>query len=322
MGVTAVREKWQGRGATTDEKGVRTLTRQWDVDTNDDTTGEPEVIDAVIAKDPTAKLYAPHPKWAWAVCRGLECSPNGGPRVWTVKANYSSAPFEAKSDGSGEAGNTDSPSPLQSNETRADLRPPKISISRKEVTKVLEKDAVTGARVVNNLGPGVMGDPFDPPPEVFRSHHIITWKFFRPIAQLNWFARASFMDSINAGIFTVFGVNYPIHGLRCIDYSVDTVWETGDAGLQLFFELTVQAEFNPDLWDVKILNTGRRMRKGGSIGDPTNPARADIIVDANGQPVADPVPLDNTGQPVALGGAFHYAEPAGYVPKDWSTLLA
>jgi hypothetical protein len=42
------------------------------------------------------------------------------------------------------------------------------------VTEPLETDAATGNPVVNNVG-----DPFDPPVEVFRSHRIITCKFFR-----------------------------------------------------------------------------------------------------------------------------------------------
>jgi hypothetical protein len=42
-----------------------------------------------------------------------------------------------------------------------------------------------------------------------------------------------------------------------------------------------------------------------------------IIVDANGQPVADPVPLDADGVPVAVGADFHYVDFDGYDLRDW-----
>jgi hypothetical protein len=273
------------------------------------------VIDAVVAVDPTAALYASHPYWASALCRSLAAKPNGSARVWRVTASYSSAPFEAKGDGSGTGANSTSPDVGQSNQTPADQRPPTISISRKEVSKVLEKDAVTGDRIVNTVG-----DPFDPLPEIFRSRHLITWKFHRTPVQLDWAARSSWHDTINSLAVNILGKNYPAFSLRCTDYSLDTVWETGPAGLAFFFALTVVAEFDPDTWKVKILNTGKR-KWVGSMGDPTNPRKPQTIVDSAGQPVADPVPLTAAGDPVSVDGAppfpYHYVEPDGYVPLDW-----
>jgi hypothetical protein len=96
MAVTSVIERWQERHATTDENGVRTLQRGWAVTTDDDATGEPAVVDGVIAHDATAALYASHPLWVWSVCRNLSAVPNGGPRVWLVTAAYSSAKFSGE----------------------------------------------------------------------------------------------------------------------------------------------------------------------------------------------------------------------------------
>jgi hypothetical protein len=321
MAVIDIIEQWQGRGATTDEKGVRTLKRQWVVTTDSDLTWEPTVIDAVIAVDPSAALYASHPAWPWALCREITADPNGGPRVWTVQASYSTAPFEAKGDGSGNAGsgtpedpgNPTSPSASVSNDTPADLRPPTLSITRKEVTKVLEKDVETGDRVLNNVG-----DPFDPLPEVFRSHHLITWKFFRAPADLSWGVRGKWLDSINDDDVVVVGRTYPPHSLRCVDYSITSVWETGALGLSYFWEVTVQAEYDPDLWDVEILNTGRRKRIAGSVGDPDNPPRLVAIVDEHGQPVADPVPLGAGGEPLGPDDDPVYVTVAGYKPFNWN----
>ncbi len=314
MGVIKVAPRWQDRGATTDENGVRTLTRGWFVTTDDDATGEPEVIDSVGDFDSSVGLYKPHPNWKWAICRKIVGEPNGSARQWLVKADYSTAPFPAKGDGSGGA-NTTTPDVTQSNSQPADQRAPTIQISRKEVTKVLEKDAVTGDRVVNTVG-----DPFDPSAEVFRSHQLITFKFYRTPAQLNWALRGGWHDTINSKVVTILGKNYPALTLRCTAYDLDTVWETGPVGLALFFALTVQAEYDPDGWQPKILNTGRR-RWVGSLGDPSNPRRLAAIVDGNGQPVADPVPLTAGGDVVDVNVAnpvYHYVEPAGYFPVDWN----
>lgn len=316
MAVTKVIVDWEGRGATTDENGVQTFKRRWKVTTDSDATGEPAVVDGVVAFDPSAALYRPHPDWAWAVCRKVTADPHKGPRVWVVNAEYSSAPFRATGTGSGATGgsggsstpNPTSPSPAQSNSTPADQRPPTITITRKEVSKVLEYDAVAGTRVVNTVV-----DPFDPLPEVFRSHHLITITIHRLPADLNWTARSAFMDSLNDAGFQLLGRTYPAKTLRCTAYDVESVWETGASGMTFFFKLTVQLEYDPDGWQPKILNTGRRKKVAG---------KAVAIVDAAGQPVADPVPLTAAGVPVAPGGSYHYVEPAGYVPKDWSTILA
>jgi hypothetical protein len=313
MAVTRVWEKWEGRGATTDEKGVRTFKRQWGAETDTELTGEPAVIDAVVAFDATAALYAPHPFWVWAVCRKLTADPFGGPKTWLVNAEYSSAPFGAMGDGSGTSDNGTAPDVTQSNQTPADERPPSITISRKEVTKPLETDVITGARIVNNVG-----DPFNPVPEVFRSHHIITSKFYKLPGDLNWSTRSAFMDSINNAPVVLFGKSYPAYSLRCTDYSVDTTWETGATGMTFFAALTVVMEYDPDLWKIKILNTGRRQMTG-SIGLGT--AKLTAIMDDQGQPVADPVPLDAAGKPVVAGGSFTYVNADGYVPADWTNIF-
>jgi hypothetical protein len=316
-----VRERWEGRLVTTDERGVKTFKRQWSVDGQGQTVHEPDAIDSVVAHDATAALYAPHPRYPWAVCRGHTGRPHGGPAVWLVDASYSNAPFAAAGGGSlavggpgqvGRGGADLSSLVRQSAQTRADQRPPTISVSRTDVTEPLEFDAVTGARVVNTAG-----DPFDPVPEVFRSRHVITWKFFRRPEDLDWQNRGVFLDSTNNDWFNVLGRDYPAHSLRCADYSLDTVWETGSAGLALFFALTVQAEYNPAGWKpLRVLNTGRREK------DDNPPTKVTAIVDGHGQPVADPVPLTAFGFAAGPNDPLYYVEVNGYVPRDWTHLLA
>lgn len=312
MAVTKIGERWQARKGSTGEDGVRTLSREWWVETNNVLDGVPVVVDAVIFYYPSAMLYASHPDWLSALCRKLDAEPNGGPRKWLVKAEYSSAPFTrgASGDGSGTAGNPSEPSAANSNSTPADQRAPTLTVARKEVTKVLEKDVVTGKRIVNTVG-----DPFDPLPEVFRSNHVITAKFFRTPAQLGWATRSQWMDSINETAVTILGRTYPARTLRCTAYDLDTTWETGPLGMAFFFSINFQAEYDRDGWQPKILNTGRRKR-GATTSDPIT-----AIVDANGQPVADPVPLTAAGVPVPPGtdpDDYHYVQPKGYVEKEWN----
>lgn len=315
-------ERWQGRGATTDEEGVRTLKRQWRVTTDSNATAEPAVIDAVVAADATAALYAPHPAWPWAVCRKLNAKPADGPRIWDVDGEYSSARFKASGDGSGSGGNTTAPSPAQSNQTPANERPPTIKIGTREFTKVLEYDLVEEEgeppepkRILNTVG-----DPFNPPPEVHRTAETITITFFRLPEDLNWDVRRLYRNTLNEDEVTFLGATYAPLTLRCASYDVDVVWETGEEGMQLFFQLTVQLLEDPDGWQPRILNTGRR-RKVPAF-PPFLPADTlTAIVDAAGQPVADPVPLTAAGVPVEPGGTYHYVDAAGYFPSDWAQII-
>lgn len=317
MSVTAVWEHWDGRGATTDEKGVRTLKRAWHAETDSDLTAEPDVVTAVVLYDRTAALYAPHPAWPWAVCRKITVGPAGGPRAWKVEAEYSSAAMEARTDGGRGASPADN-----SQDKPAELRPPTVSVSRKEITVPLEKDVATNKPVANT-----MGDPFIPPPEVFRSHLLFTFKFFRRPDQLNWLARAAFIDTVNKAAVTVLGVSYPAKTLRCTDYAVEATWEAGPAGMALYFAFTVQVEYNPALasdgstlgWRLEVLNAGKRQLVSAA---PDFAQRPQLITDAAGQPVADPVPLDANSRPVAPGGPYTYLTFDGYPAVDWTDLVA
>jgi hypothetical protein len=293
MAVTKIIQHWTGGGGE-DEKAVVTLERHFTVMTDTDADGVPTVLAALVAVDASTALYAPHPDYAPAVCRSRTARREKGPRVWSVVLTYSSAPID-----------------LENNQnTQADQRLPTVSVSRKEVTEPLEYDVDTGDRVLNTVG-----DPFAPPAEVFRSRHIITWKFWRTEAQLDWDNRSQWLDYINADAVTVLGCEYPVHSLRCVDYSLDTTWDRGAAGLQKFYALTVQAEYNPATWDVVILNTGLR-RMTGSIGLMT--AKLTAIVDAHGQPVSDPVPLTSAGVPVPPGDPYHYVQVSGYLEANWN----
>lgn len=320
MAVTGVGERWQGRGASVDEQGVRTLKRQWIVETDDDATGESAVVDAVLLFDNTAALYYPHPQYVFAICRSLDIEPSASAKQWFVTAKYSSAAFGSAGDGSGVGGNDSTPAGSsapgsgggQSNSTPAEQRPPTLAVTKRDVTELLEKD-LDGDPVVNNLG-----DPFIPPPEVRRSKRVFTWKFFRRPDQLQWDQRDQWLDSINGDDVYILGKTYPRGTLWCADYSFETVWENSSTGLSFYFALTAQAEYDPRGWDVVLLNTGRRKLVSGEIGNPFDPPVLAVVTDQAGQPVADPVPLTATGEQWVTGDDYEYLDDyIGYREYNW-----
>ena len=63
-----------------------------------------------------------------------------------------------------------------------------------------------------------------------------------------------------------------------------------------------------------------RAAQAHRAGTGPDPYRAVHIYDGNGQPVADPVPLDGSGTPIEPGGNYAYAEYDGYLPVDWSNI--
>lgn len=309
--ATEVIERGEGRGFTTDERGVKTFAREWIVN-SDTVINEDQALSAINAVDPSSILWASHPAWPQALLRnhtGKGSSKLG--RVWTIGANYSTAPFAASGNGGlaglGSEGSETTPGEGSSSLTPANERPPTITIDDKEFTKILERDIVTGDRVVNVP----LGQPFDPQPEVIRLGELITFTFYRKPDELNWGERRLFKNSINDAPVTILGAVYETHSLRCAKYTLRTVWDTGDSGLELFYELTMQAEYDPDLWTVEILNTSRLDENGNAF------------VDGNGQPLAEPVPIDDLGVRVPPGSEdYHYVEPNGYFPKDWTEILA
>lgn len=326
MAIT-VGERWQDRGGGVDDQGVRTLRRGWWVKTDDDAVGVPAVIDAVVAQFPAAALFASHPEWPRAICRGPKAEPGENARTWKVKAEYSTAPFPAKGDGGAgggggtpmsglgapdtDAGSETSPTSDASNERPANERPPTVSVAKKEVSVPFEEDVVTGEPHLNTVG-----DSFIPPVEVFRSHEIITFKFSRKPEDMDWANRRAYRDTVNSNAPVIFGVTYPAGTLRVLDYSFDTVWDTGSTGLELFFAFTVQLEYKPDGWKISTLNAGRRKRKDGA--GPYDPEAIVYIRDTAGQVIADPIPLNEDGSVADVGGPYHYVEHDGYVPIDFN----
>jgi hypothetical protein len=327
-----VTPRWEEETVSTDEKGVKHFSRAWTVDAEGSYLSGADAVDAVVLYDPTAVIFGPHPDYPAAYCRGHD-GRRLGPAVWVIEAKYSNAPFEGQGDGQGGQGGGSSP-PTPGSQTPADqsatvpahLRLPTVSGAGREVSVPLTEEAVAynenGDRrpIVN-----VVGDPFDPPIEVLRTHHRITYRFYRQAAFWNWAARSALIDTVNEDEWVVGDRTYAPFELRCAEYSFEGVWETGTAGVEFYWQFTVVLEHNPDGWKVRPLNTGRRYLASGSLGDPANPPGLRNVLDDAGMPVADPVPLTAGGQvvdPSADPPEWHWLNFDGYVPASWASLLA
>ena len=301
MSVTAtVTELMDGRTSELADDGTRTAKRQFRItlDLTSATPTEKAGAEAFAEAALPVARYASHPAWPVALARTVGLTRGKNHTDWLAEVGYSSALFAANSDGSGGAagtgGNGTSPGTANDKTTPADQRPPEVRAKRAEYQEVLEKDADTGDDVVN-----AAGDPFDPPIMTTRSRMQLEVKVFRAAAGFNFGTKAALWDHINSDVITLFGMTFPVKTLRVVDIGTGTVWDTGDAGLSLFFELNYLLEYKADTWVRQVLNQGKREYLGDG-GEPQ------IITDDSGQPVSDPVPLHPTGRRLEHGEDLDY----------------
>ncbi len=320
--VTSVTELWDARTSELGEDGTRTATRAFLVKLNTAApgAGELDAIEAIVESSLPVALYGAHPAYGWCLARGFKVTREGlAHDTWKGVVSYSSAPFPAGGDGTGDpasptGGGSSSPSASNNRDTPADDRPPEVRIRRKEYKKLLEKDATTGNPVVN-----AAGDPFDPPVEVERSRIQYELTFYRAPVSFDWAARSSFWDRINDAPVELMGISHATHTLKVQDLSHEGIWDKGAGGaLAFFWKITAVLEYKPDTWKVKLLNAGRR-EKTGSMGTGF---KVTNITDATGATVTDPVPLNGSGERLAVGAPYVYLEFDGYEDADFTSLFA
>lgn len=330
--VTSVTEDMDARKGGRDDSGNRTYTRSWTVqlDVSQATAAELDAIEWEVETALPVVLYQRHPAWPGAIARTLEVIRLGEHGLWRATVGYNSAPFPARGDGgaSDPAGpmenSSETPSTNNDNSQKATLRPPEISFTRKEYTKVLSSEVGTGTFILNTAG-----DPYDPPLEVERSRMVVNLKFWR---EPSWFSLSyfGFWDTINSANYVLFGQTFPAKTLRVTNIDIKTIWDQGEVNiatppappnnvqtLKLIYEVNVQLEWNPDSWVKKVLNAGKRQKKtiNGVV-------KAVAIADDHGQPISDPVPLDANGVPVAPGGTLIYQTWEAYQQMSFATLLS
>lgn len=300
MGVAAWYEL-PGSG-TVDNKGQREYTRRFLVQMANLSDSPPSVWGTGFAVIPR---YSSHPGDAAALAVSLDCEPHGSDIGWyDVSVHYTSKPFD-EGNQTGNPANTDA-------SVTPTSRPWVIQFGATHGTRLLTKDVITGAALTNSAG-----QPFDPPPEIPSSNLTITvtaykdFNTFDPVSKV-----LTYQDAINDAallmlVSPVTTAVFPAKTLRCNEYKFGSHSENGAT----YWQVDLTLEYKPTGWNpIQLLDCGMVYQKSLSL--PPQP-----ILDAQGNPVTSPVPLDGSGQPLAAGGALVYRSFSGYYERNFATIL-
>lgn len=288
-----------GRDFGFDEKGIFSGSRKWSILTDGLNESPLDIFTAV-----GVNKYDQHPQYPQAIARTpkLTQSETDGV-VWNLEVFYSSAPFESSSQ-------PDEEEPQAPSDDNNQLKPPELrpavwSFSRKEVMRVLEKDAIAETDVVNSAG-----FPYDPPIEVPSSNMLIRVDFWLP--NINIAAFRLLWDRINSAEWR----NFPAKTLRVNDANAKAQFDKADGGgLLAYWNLSVELEHSEKPWNPrKILDQGsiERISQAGVL-------RFKQICDDAGNPMV--APLDGSGRRLAPGEALVYRDVNAYKEAAFADVL-
>jgi hypothetical protein len=233
--------------------------------------------------------------------------------VWEVTCEYDSAPFDQNQGGSSPSGQ-----PGQS-QTQPDQRPWQIEFGSVKTTKLLTKDAQNAATkyvkadgtLVANAGVEVAASndqPFDPPPEVPSFHPQITITAYKAIGAESFANVSLYTNKVNDGVWQGFADATVL----CTEYKLQSQYEHGS----WWWQKTVVLEVQPDdPWNpIVILDAGTVYKE--SAAKPPQP-----ILDASGNPVTSPVPLNGLGMPLNANGDLVYQAVNGYKKLSFAAII-
>jgi hypothetical protein len=281
------------------DKGIRHYTRTYKVWTDSTMAGPGQV--ATLAPD---ILYA---GWShgtevdnWALCKkkSARClSEADGGFLWTVTAEYDSEPFEQAQNGTSPSGGPSDPA-----QTTPTARPWQITFSSNKVTKLLGPEDLAGVSVVASNG-----QPFDPPPEIPYARPTITIVAYKAIGADSLANVALYVNSINAGAWQGFNAKR----CMCTDYQLQSQFEQG----AWYWQKTVTIEiYDEDLNPVKVVDAGTYEQESAGLGTYKP------ILDATGNPISSPVPLDGAGHKLTAP-PLQYREFTGYREVNWANII-
>lgn len=296
MGIVSATEV-AGRTFQSDEKGYVEGSRKWVV-VSDNLNEWPIAVAAAVGVD----QYDPHPAYPSTIARFLQMSQrNPDANVWDVEIPYSDKPFDAEQQPNDLVTGGEQQTPTRTAAQPPEIRPAVWTFTRKEIVKVLERDAVNDTPVVNSAGL-----PFDPPIEVPRSHQIIRIEFIKAV--LNLESIRDYWDRVNNAEWKKF----PRGSVRVNDFSVKSTFEkSGPSGMVGFWSCSCELEYNPDKWNPKkILDQGsiERVYVRDEFGNPIGQKYRPILVE--GQPAV--MPLNGNGERLPVGQPLVYLDFNGY----------
>lgn len=274
MAVTFCELMREGRGGSFGEKSAAEYTAQWRVITNNKDDGPERVKTLGPFVGPTpipviGSIYAiGNDADAGAFCDKID--PQQGARVneWLVNVHYRQLePGEQYDD-------LVSTNPL--------TRPVQYRLDHEHWTRVVEKDK-DGVALKNSAGV-----PFDTGVETDDSFLVLVaeknFATLQEIINLN----LSFAWKVNTGIFKGGAArSWLCRPIICSDIQTENNIS--------FFRATFHTVYNPELWDVPILDKGFSELNGGVLRD---------ILDKNKQPITEPWPLNGAGVKLPEGNAL------------------
>lgn len=181
-------------------------------------------------------------------------------------------------------------------------------------------------RVPGSVGPvqNSAGIPVLPPPEVEDSRVVV--RIGRPAALIAATAHDDMINAVNLTSFTIDHFGYlrfvPAKTARIREITVGLRRENNTD----FWEKEVHLDIFPDTWRLKIYDLGlvARAAPGDPDGNGGTLSQSDMvtgvpqyrqILDKDGNPITDPVPLNGNGQPAVPGAAPVQIEYIQY-PKE------
>lgn len=297
MAITSVKELFDERDSA-DTVDDRTYTRKFQVVVDDPFTQ----ATAIFANSTIPSLYTEHPDDPTVVVIGRFPKPRLGRLIWDVVVKYRRKQFvniEIGTSGSG----TINPVDL----------PPDISYSFTQYSRAVEQAYLFGLDPADNPTIAIENSssmPFDPPLTQEESNLVInivrneSGEDFDPLFLI------TFNNTINAFNITIAGIVMETFEARMRNIGSVKKWdEDGEAYWRVTYEIEVDfATHLKSLLDI------------GFYTEDIITGVHTAILDAEGNPITEPVKLDGAGGQLPVGGDPIYLDFNTYFALDWTNL--
>lgn len=199
---------------------------------------------------------------------------------------------------------------------------PRLQISTVDRTELLVKD-INGKAVANSAGMRASTVP-----EVERSYREFSINGRVPFEAFTLDMTTKYSDKLNNKDFLGFAVDtVKIKNVQGQTEDSEFEQPDGTTVVRTVWVVTILGHVK-ESWLVRVLDEGTYKNPGAypyvGGGEPTvfgGYDQLEPILDANGDPVREPVLLDGSGNPLAAGGEPVFLEYVGYAKEDFDELL-
>lgn len=298
MSVVSVKEIWNGRAGSEDDKAERTYTRVYRVITNSTFTSSLSVRYALgIPKRFDVYADADGTMDAGAFVKSVKEHQTDDPYVWEVAVEYSSV-LEHPAEGGEDP--LSRPSEIKWGTTKF-TKPAEMTADDLDISGGLALPIVIAPTAILNSADCI----FDPPPEFedFR----LTLSITRNEAAFDPIKIGGFIGTVNLKSF--FG--FDPREVRCTGISAERVYEKGIFYWKVSYEFEIRAGEGVTAWQSNILDRGYMEYDGPALV---------AIVDNLLKPVPEPALLDGEGQALVKGDDPVFLHFTIYSPMDFDLL--